>query len=270
MGRLESSFFDLGAIDTLSGLDTPVHRLDPRVKLLTTLLFIVTVLSFDKYRISALLPFCVYPVALAASGNLPFGTLARKILLAAPFALCIGAFNPLLDREVLLHLGPVSISGGWVSFASILLRFLLTVSAALVLVACTGFHAVCAAMEKLGVPRVFVQQLLFLYRYLFVLVDEAGRMAGARALRSFGGRGSGIRVHGYLLGQWLLRTLDRAQRIHLAMLCRGFDGEVRLLRPMRIRAVDWAYLAGWALVFAGMRLVDIPQGLGKLATGILS
>jgi len=269
MGRIDSSFFDLGTLDSLSALDTPIHRLDPRVKILTTLLFIVTVLSFDKYQVARLLPFCLYPVALWALGNLPFGPLVGKILLAAPFAFFIGIFNPLLDREILVQLGPLGLSGGWVSFASILLRFVLTVSAALILLACTGFHAVCMALGNMGLPRIFVLQLLFLYRYLFVLVEEAGRMTAARALRSFGARGTGLRVHGYLLGQWLLRTLDRAQRIHLAMLCRGFDGRIRLLRQMRIRRADLMFLAGWAAFFAGLRLFNLPRGLGRLATGWL-
>ena len=73
---------------------------------------------------------------------------------------------------------------GWISFASILLRFTLTVTAALTLIATTSFTGICMALEKMGCPRVFALQLLFLYRYLFVLVDEASRLIRARALRT--------------------------------------------------------------------------------------
>jgi cobalt/nickel transport system permease protein len=234
MEKTGSSLLDVTYLDTLSYQDTPVHRLDPRVKVLTTLLFIVCVVSFNKYELSALLPFVIYPVVLVALGNLPLGYLVKKVLLAAPFALLIGIFNPLLDRAVLIHLGSVEISGGWVSFASIMLRFVLTVSAALILVASTGFNAVCVALEKLGAPSAFTVQLLFLYRYIFVLADEAWRMVRARSLRSFGGRGMELKVSSLMIGQLLLRTLDRAQRIHLAMRCRGFDGEIRTVRRLRL------------------------------------
>ena len=61
---------------------------------------------------------------------------------------------------------------------------------ALILIAVTGFNAVCLALDKLGTPRVFVVQLVFLYRYMFVLVDEAARMVRARSLRTFEGGGS--------------------------------------------------------------------------------
>jgi cobalt/nickel transport system permease protein len=105
-----------------------------------------------------------------------------------------------------------------------MIRFTLTVSGALVLIASTGFNSVCMAVEKMGAPRSFAVQLLFLYRYIFVLADEASRMVRARALRTFGRGGTGMRVFTSMIGQLLLRTLDRAQRIHLAMRCRGFDG----------------------------------------------
>lgn len=139
---------------------------------------ILCVVSFGKHALSALLPFLVYPVVLIAVGNLPAGYLLRKVLAVAPFALLIGIFNPLLDRAIFLHLGPTGVSGGWISFASITVRFFLTVSAALILIASTGFNAVCPALERIGIPQVFVVQLLFLYRYIFVLMDEAARRPG--------------------------------------------------------------------------------------------
>jgi len=266
MAKIESAFFDIGTLDTLAGRDTPVHRLDPRAKLLTTLVFIVTVASFGKYEISGLLPFFLFPVAMVALGDLPAGYLLKKILLVAPFAFFIGVLNPFLDREILLTLGPLAIPGGWVSFASILLRFTLTISAALILIATTSFPGVCMALEKLGAPRVFAVQLLFLYRYLFVLVDEGVRLTRARALRSFGRRGLGMRTFGHLSGQLLLRTLERAKRIHLAMLCRGFDGEIRMLIPARIGRAEIVFTLGWSAAFILLRLYNLPQLLGGLLT----
>ncbi len=270
MSRIEATFFDLGTMDTISRQDTFVHRLDPRIKVLTTLVFIVCVVSFGKYDISALVPFLVYPVFLVVLGDLPAAYLLRKVMFAAPFAVLIGIFNPLLDQEVLLQVGPLGLSGGWVSFISILLRFTITVGAALVLLATTGYHDVCMAIEKMGVPQVFVVQLLFLYRYLFVLVDEASRMVRARSLRSFQGKGLGVRVFGSMAGHLLLRTMDRAQRIHLAMLCRGFDGTIRPFHPLRVRGWEVVFLMGWSALFVWMRFYNVPRFVGRLIQGALS
>ncbi len=230
MSSIDSSLFDLSRFDTLSRRDTPIHRLDPRVKVLATISFIVAVMSFDKYSVSALLPFFLYPIIFIALGDIPVSYLAGKVLLAAPFAFFIGVFNPFLDQHTRVSIGPVGITGGWISFASIMIRFVLTVTAALALVATTGMYQICNALERLFVPKVFTVQLLFLYRYLFVLVEEASRMRIARSLRSFHSKGTGLKVYAYMIGHLLLRTVDRAQRIHIAMRCRGFDGDIRAIR----------------------------------------
>ena len=265
MAKIESALWDIGHLDTLSYRETPLHHLDPRTKLLTTLLFIVTVVSFPKSEVSALLPLVIYPVALIAVGNLPAGCLLKKMALVAPFAFLIGIFNPLFDRVVVLHLGPIAITGGWVSFASIMIRFALTVVAALILIASTGLNGVCLGLEKMGVPSIFAVQLLFLYRYVFVLIDESLRLVRAHSLRSFDGKGKGMKIFGQLVGQLLLRTIDRAQRIHLAMVCRGFEGEIRLLRPLKIRSADIGFFFMWGAFFALVRFWNIPQSLGHLA-----
>ncbi len=150
------------------------------------------------------------------------------------------------------------------------MRFVLTVSAALVLVACTGMYRLAAALERLGVPQVFVMQLLFLYRYLFVVADEGARMRRAVALRAGGRRAMSLRVYGSLVGRLLMRSMDRAQRVHRAMLARGFDGEVRLGARSRVRAADWAFLAGWAAWFAAARTWNLAALVGRLAAGGLS
>lgn len=265
---LDGSLFDLGELDRLAYLESPIHRLDPRAKLVTVAVFLACVISFGKYQVSALLPYTLFPIVLATAGGLPLGYLARRLLAVAPFALFIGAFNPLLDRQPLVLIGPVTVSGGWVSFASILLRFALTLAAALVLVATTSFHAVCLGLERLGTPRVLANQLLFLYRYLFVLADEALRLVRARALRSFGGRGLGLRVYGHVLGHLLLRSVARAQRVHRAMLCRGFDGEFRVMRRLRIGVPEVVFTVGWSALFLLFRLYNVPQLLGGLAGGL--
>lgn len=269
MAKLDTALFDIGRLDALAEQDTPLHRLDPRIKLLTTLIFILTVVSFQKYEISGLAPLALYPVILVALGNLPIGYLLKKMLLVAPFAFFMGIFNPILDREILMRLGTLEISGGWISFASIMIRFTLTVAAALILIALTGMNGICLAMGRLGAPRVFTVQLLFLYRYIFVLTEEAARLVRAQSLRSFNARGRSMRLFGYMIGQLLLRTLDRAQRIHQAMLCRGFDGEIRVRRPLAVRRTDVAFILAWSGFFAVARLYNLPQLLGGALTGLI-
>ena len=267
MASIEGTILDFRRLDRLAAGETALHRLDARAKVLATVGFVLSVVSFDRYALTALLPFFLYPVVVLALGNLPAGYFARKVALILPFALAIGMLNPLFDREVAVRLGPFGISGGWVSCASIVLRAVLTVSAALLLVGVTGFPDICRAMGRLGVPQAFTVQLLFLYRYLFVLTEEGARSSRARELRSFGGNGLGIGSYGSLVGHLLLRTWMRADRIHMAMLARGFTGEFHARRPSRFGGKETLYLLGWSALFVVLRIRNVPQLLGSLVTG---
>lgn len=270
MLAIDGSYLDFKQLDLLALRQTPVHDLDARAKVLTTFCFIISVVSFGKYEISAMLPFLIYPAALMALGELPFGYILRKIVVVIPFALLIGLFNPLFDRHVLMQLGPLDVWGGWLSCVSILLRAILTASAAIILVAVTGFPAICEALEKLKMPQAFAVQLMFLYRYIFVLTDEGVRTARARKLRSFGKKGLGIKHFGTLVGHLLLRTWERAERIHMAMLARGFNGEIRSSRRRsRFGARELRFMLGWISLFVLLRRYNFPQLLGSFFTGTI-
>lgn len=269
MSHLATALQDLRALDALAARSTPLARRDARAKLLVTLCFLVTLLSFDRYRVAALLPLALFPTVLAAQAELPARTLWRTLWLACPFALMVGLANPLLDRAPMLVLAGVELSAGWVSFASIALRIALSVSAAVVLIGSTGMQSLCAALAAMGVPRLFTLQLLFLHRYLFVLVREAQRLSTAVELRAPSGRRMGLALHASLLGQLLLRAFERARRVHQAMLARGFDAELRLADRQRWQQGDSLFLAGWCAYFLVVRYVDLPQAIGSLFTGLV-
>ena len=269
MASIDGALLDFRRMDRLSAGETALHRLDPRAKLLVTLVFIGTVISFDKYAVTGMIPLVIFPVVMVSLGNLPPGYIAKKIALLCPFALVVGMFNPLFDRTVLAHLGPFDITGGWISFTSIAIRAILTVGAALVLVGITGFPAICQAVERLGVPQLFAVQLLLLYRYLFVLTEEGARVSRARELRSFGGKGLGPGSFGPLVGHLMLRTWARAERIHAAMLARGFTGEFHTRREFHFGGRELLFLCGWSALFITLRLRNLPDLLGTLVTGLI-
>lgn len=256
-------WLDVGQIDDMGRMNSPIHHLDARAKLIVTLAFIVVVMSFDRYAISALTPFFLFLAVLIAAARLPMAPLLRKLLLAAPFAVLVGAFNPFFDHQPVLQIGGWTISGGWISFTNILLRFVLTVGAALALLATTGMYRLCAALEQLGVPPIFVTQLLFLYRYLFVISDEGAQMVRSVRMRS-GVRGLSFREYGGLVGHLLMRSLDRAERVHQAMLTRGFDGNIRRLDSRRFGLSDALFLIFCLSVFIVARSWNLAEHLGRL------
>jgi cobalt/nickel transport system permease protein len=260
----ESAYSGIGRLDRLSCRDTAVHRLDPRAKVVATLLFVVAVVSFPKYEVLSLLPFFLFPVLIGALGDIPAGFIARKVVAVSPFAVIVGMFNPLFDQGTVAIAPGVTVSAGWISFASILVKFALTISAALLLIATTSFPGICRGLRRLGFPALFVSQLLFLYRYLFVLMEETMRVVRARDMRSFGTRGTGGRVFIRIVGTLFLRTVERAERIYGAMLARGFRGEVPTMRREALRPSDAVFVLAAVSFFALCRLVPVPETIGNI------
>lgn len=270
MATIEGSILDFRQLDQLATKDTHIHRLDARAKVLVVLLFIVTVASYGRYELSAMVPFFIFPVVMVSLADLPAGFLARKVALVIPFAAAIGLFNPLFDRSPQFFLGSLPVSGGWISCASIVLRATLTVTAAVLLVAVTGFTTICGALERLGMPQPLVVQLVFMYRYLFVLADDAASASRARELRAFGGQGMGIGPFASMIGHLLLKSWERAERVHTAMLARGFQGTFHLQRNTGFGLHELFFVISWTAVFAILRFTNIPLAIGHAVTGFFS
>ncbi len=117
-------------------------------------------------------------------------------------------------------------------------------------IATTRFPDTARALRQLGVPAVLVSTLCFVYRYLFVLVDEAYRLDRARAARtlqqpSLLRLGRQTRVHAAMLGSLFLRAYARGERVYQAMAARGFVGELHCLGTPGWRRSDTAFGIIW-------------------------
>jgi cobalt/nickel transport system permease protein len=255
-----------GALDDLALRSTPLGRIDPRAKVLVTLAFVVTAASFGRDGLLRPIPLLVYLAAAFALGDVPLAPVAKRIALLSPFAILAGAADLLLHRTPSFSFGPFVLSEGAVSFASLLLRFVLCAAAVFLLAATTRFAEIVRALRRLGMPRPLATQLLLAHRYFFVLGEEAGRMVRAHALRVPGGRLPGPRIAARLLAQLLLRSLGRAERLFAAMACRGFDGDLAAAGSSRLRARDVAFVAGWCAFFVWVRTTDTSHLLGTALT----
>jgi cobalt/nickel transport system permease protein len=254
-------------LDRLGYGDSPAHRLDARAKVIATACFVVCVASFPKYEVAELVPFAAFPVALAAAGRVPPSPVVRLLLAASPFALLVGAWNPLLDRAPRALVLGWEVPGGVLSFASLLLRFLLCTAGALVLVATTSVPRLVRALDDLGLPRPFLAQVQLLYRYLFLLADEGRRLAEARALREPRRRLPRLLTARRMLASLLWRTWARGDRIYDCMKARGYDGSFPALAPSRFTLGDAAFLAAAVLACAAGRALPLARWLGAAVLG---
>ncbi len=255
----------INRLEQLARQDSPIHRLNPMSKLITTALYIAAVLSFTSQNVSGLIPFCIFPAVLMPLSGTPYRPLLKRLLLALPFSLAVGIGNLLFDRGTAFYIGSLAVSSGAVSFASIMLKTLMTVFSVLILIATTSFVDLSCMFAALHVPKVLCLQLILTYRYISVLLGEAVSMFTAYSLRSPMQKGIKIKDFGSFLGGLILRSFDRAERVYLAMKCRGFDGVYFGEKPDKLKPRDLLYIVFLSLAMAVLRFYNISVLLGKLA-----
>ena len=251
---LSNRIHELYIIEELSDKDTAFHGLHPRAKLIITFAYIVAVVSFSRYDIFGVVPFFLYTAIICALAELPAGTLNRRFLIALPFCAFAGVTNLLLDRQVAFVLEGAEITYGLISLITILLRTYLCVMAVFILIATTPFSALTRELRRMRMPQVFVILVEMIYRYIGVLIGEAGSMSMAYRLRSVNSKGIAMKDMGPFIGQLALRSFDRGERIYAAMLCRGFGGEFPELAPVRMTPGDIAAACLLCAAFAALRI----------------
>jgi cobalt/nickel transport system permease protein len=257
--QLERALLHVSSIDELARQSTPLTNVDARAKVLACFGYLVTLASFSRYELVRPLPLLLYLAVLTTLGDIPFKLIATRLAMASPFALLVAIWGPLVDTRPWGELGSWTISAGWMSCFGIVERFVFALCGVLLLVATTGVDAVCTALGRLGLPRVLVTQLLLLYRFGFLLGNEASRMLRAYSLRvPFRSRPTVYTLRS-LLGELLLRSFSRAERVHLAMQCRGFDGELRRITQTRFGLWDMGYMFCSIGYFGLVRVVDVPR-----------
>ncbi|HBY96087.1 MAG TPA: cobalt ECF transporter T component CbiQ [Chloroflexi bacterium] len=256
------------SFDRYQAGESLIHRLDPRVKVVVTVLFIVSnVLLPDGAWFAFLLAWGLILLVNALAGLGP-GYAARRSFVALPFALAaITAIFAIPGRPLVAWaVGPwhlVATDAGLMRFLSIVVRSWLSVQMAILLTATTPFPDLMHALRHLHVPQLLVAIISFMYRYLFVLTDEATRLLRAREARSArvaGGSGGGsiawrARVAGNMAGQLFLRSYERSDRVYNAMLARGYSGQLLTLNPHVMRARDWMVGGGAVMALIALQII---------------
>jgi len=265
-------------LDPYRPRNSPIHALDGRVKFVLTVAFILAASLTPVAAWPVYILLCALIFSVEILSGLGVGYVLKRALLALPFVLA--AFPVIFTNgETVLFsfpIGPWMLTAhaeGLARFISVALKSWLSVQAAIIMASSTPFPELLQAMRAVGIPRLLVSIFGLMWRYTFVLVDEALRLMRARAARSGRsgeaghrtaipagyhprrGHREGVnvlwraRVTGGMAGNLFLRAFERSDRIYVAMLARGYDGEVRLLPLPPMTGATWgALLAGLALL----------------------
>jgi cobalt/nickel transport system permease protein len=184
-------------------------------------------------------------------------------MVVIPFVIFIAVFVPFLKEGTVywsLKIGYWELDityEGIMTFLNIIVKSSLSIFLLVVASSTTPFADFLKGLDLLRIPRLMIMLMSFLYRYLFVLLDEARRLMRARSLRYFGSRyREQFRVIGYMIGVLFIRTFERAERIYSAMVVRGFHGEIPATKHFKLSYRDFFFIIG-IIIF----LISIVSGL---------
>jgi cobalt/nickel transport system permease protein len=247
-----------------------IHELDPRVKVVLTILMILSnALIPDGAWLSFLLSFGflyilvwiskvgIWLVLKRSFIALPFALAAITVIFNVPgnpvFEFSIGSWNLVITDQ------------GTIRLISILVRSWLSVQVAILLIAATQFPDLIHALRHLKAPQVIISTISFMYRYLFVLSDEVIRLLRARDSRSArltnqkpgGNLIWRAKMAGSMAGQLFLRSYERSDRVYNAMLSRGYSGELLTMNPHKLTGTDWNILLVSIAVILFIQLVGL-------------
>lgn len=246
-----------GRIDKLNDKKTYVHSMNPFVKIVITMLYLALILSYSRYDLDGLIIFCAYPILAIIIAEIPIREVLNKAVMTLPFILMMGISNLIIDRFPAFIIGGIVITRGMISLVTLLLKTIMSVTAIYLLIATTENSKLMMGLRMLHIPNMFLIQFELILRYIGVLVDETKNMYYAYRLRTPGIKGIVIRHMGVFLGQLLLKSIYKAERIYHAMKCRGFHGKIVMSRRERLYGKDYLLLFIISGIMIGCRLLKV-------------
>ncbi|MFH1616272.1 MAG: cobalt ECF transporter T component CbiQ [Planctomycetota bacterium] len=251
-------------IDKFAYQDSPVHRLDPRMKFIAAIIFTAFVISLPRHAVA--LPVCCItgPFVVLVIGKTPLRFVLKHIAITSPLIAVLAASCIFYDRAVVdIVFGPFSwqSTAGALRAASIVIKFTVTMMTLTALVSTTRFSDLLAAIQKLGIPQVLIMQIAMLYRYIFLIIDNAAHILQARSCRKLRNLGfkTELKVAAAMVGTLLVTSFNQAHATSLAMQARSFDGKWRTLSHMKLKFADAAFAAAFIIFIAVMWFLAAPR-----------
>lgn len=227
-------------IEELSNGDSLIHLLDPRVKIVLVFLFSVVVAVSN--RLPVLLWALVLGLLIVLSAKIPAKELLRRLIPVNMLIVFLWLFLPLtFAGEPIFYIGSLPITREGVLYATgISIKSNALMLMLIALVATTPIFTLGHAMHELGIPKKIVHLFFFTFRYIHVIHREYVRLLNSMKIRGFKPKNNlhTYRSFAFMVGMLLVRSFDRAQRVHNAMMCRGYKGKLYSLRKFSFKGRD--------------------------------
>ena len=243
----------LPEIDEFAHLNSPIHSWDARVKIVSLLCLVISIVLLDK--ILLVLSGFFFCVILVFISRIPIRFLFAYLRWALFFSLFFVIIMPLTVEgdEIKFYFLSISRDGIELGFL-IALRAISAVMIIFPMVGTSKFVVTMKALQNLKIPDKLIQMVVFAYRYIFIFIEEVERMFTAAKTRAFQEKTNlhTLRTVGFILGMLFVRSYERAMRVHDAMLARGYTGNLKILHEFNLCSKD--FVKGFIIIVVAILL----------------
>jgi len=238
-------------LDKYADIDSIIHHLDSRTKIVVFLSYILFVVitpptEFEKFFLYFLTLFLIILLS-----KLPLKFIFKRSLVVLPFVLAVAIFIPFLKEGEIAgsysygNLNIVVTYPALLVLFNVLAKSWLSVLSMIILTSTTRFNDLLKGFESLKFPKIMLMIISFMYRYIFVIVNDAMRLKMSADARNFSSLKlrCKIKIIGNIIGMLFIRSYERAERVYVAMLCRGFDGNFRTMNEFKFSNVNFGFAA---------------------------
>lgn len=250
-------------IDEHSHIDSPLSRLDPRIKIISFFAFIFFIIFTAPASTLSFVMYGLLLFILILLSKIPAAYILKRCLVVVPFIFMTSIFLPFWHQgasTTLFSIGSFQLNvaaAGWLMFKGVMIKGILSVLCLTLLTASTPFPQLLAALEDLKFPKLITMILSFMYRYIFLIEDEAMKMWRAMKSRRCGdSRRLHLKTIANIIGTLFIRSFERGETVYLAMYSRGFDGTFQRPNNLELKKTDLAFLFNIFFVLISIKLLD--------------
>lgn len=179
MNRISQAITEIYKIHRECEINRWINKINPIVKLFLTIIYILILISFDKYDLSGVCSMILYPLITMIMFDISIKDCQKRLKSIFVIVCAVGIINPFIDHKVVKEVCGVMIIGGVISMITLMIKGILAVMASYILIVTTSIEKICCALRVMHVPKIFITIILLIYRYIVLLLKETEKIINA-------------------------------------------------------------------------------------------
>lgn len=264
MNKIEEAIYEIHSIDNKANADFIINKIHPLVKLLISAIYIILLTSIDKYDLITTFAMSIYLIVISIIGNLSIRDCIKKVKIMFVCLIAIGIANVIFDRNIIIYIGGISITTGMVSMITLILKGVFSIISAYLLIVTTKIEDICCALKQIHMPNILITIFMLIYRYIVLFLKEVQRLWTAYSLRAPKQKGFNYKAWGSMIGNLMIRSIDKAEIVYESMEIRGFTPDTFFAKKQRLDRKSCIYFILDILLLFIIRFIPIFNIIGNL------